>query len=347
LEFTDLVIACRHFCTEASDDKKTNFLRGVFLPISNRIFRGFRFAYLQKINRYFMMENALEETHATYDVHSYGSCHTYTSLDPTYLADNYSISCYNMGQPNEIIPLSYVRMYERFKTDKPKVALVEIWGTNAYNTYIDQNNIFYSSARVNIERHPISLAKLEVIFDYPSLRVLEENFSPAKYKNRLIEGDISMSDVHYSFESLKSTYYSIDPSVYDKMELRIKNNGYLPVDTNPLPNYSKYQPKVENTDQLRVEVDIMKYIDRIIELCQKKEITLIFYRAPYLSKADELRKANYLEAYFAEHQIPYYDLEKEIDFDPMTDFFDYYHLSRTGARKATDFLAERIKEHIL
>jgi len=300
----------------------------------------------KKINRYYMMENALEETDADYMVHGYGSCHTYTSFDPVYLLDQYHISSFNMGHPNEIIPLSYVRMYERFKTDKPQVALVEIWGTNAYNTYISHDNIFYRSARVNIERHPISLPKLEVMMDYSSLDMLDENCVPAKYKDRLIEGDISMPDVDYSFDSLKQVYYDEDPSIYEQMELRIKNSGFLPYSSVPLPDYHEKQAKVEDTEMIPVEEDLMKYVDKMIQLCQKNDVDLVFYRAPYVSSPEELKKANYLAAYFAERQIPYYDLEKEIDFDPMTDFYDYEHLSTTGAQKATAFLAEHIKAYI-
>lgn len=51
------------------------------------------------------------------------------------LEKEYGVSCYNMANPGEIIPTTYLRMAQRFKTDVPKVALVEIWGVNPYETY--------------------------------------------------------------------------------------------------------------------------------------------------------------------------------------------------------------------
>lgn len=91
----------------------------------------------------------------------------------------------------------------------------------------------------------------------------------------------------------------------------------------------------------------MKYMDRIIDLCDRYGVEVIFYRSPYRATANELRKVNYLETYFQEKQIPFFDLEKEIEYDYTTDFCDYEHLSQHGALKSTVFLTEQFLEHII
>lgn len=86
-------------------------------------------------NRYYMLEKELERRNENYEVQIYGSCHAYTAFNSMILVNGYDITCYNMANPGEIIPATYLRMMERFKIDPPKVALVETWGFNVYETY--------------------------------------------------------------------------------------------------------------------------------------------------------------------------------------------------------------------
>ena len=63
-------------------------------------------------NRYYMLEHELEQKDERYEVQVYGSCHAYTSFDSTFLTEKYKISCYNMSNPGEIIPTTYLRMLD-------------------------------------------------------------------------------------------------------------------------------------------------------------------------------------------------------------------------------------------
>jgi hypothetical protein len=73
-------------------------------------------------------------------------------------------------------------------------------------------------------------------------------------------------------------------------------------------------------------------------------VELIFYRSPYISKENELRKLNHFRQICDQHDVLFLDLEQEIDYDYNTDVFDYEHLSETGATKSTDFLIPYILE---
>lgn len=75
-------------------------------------------------------------------------------------------------------------------------------------------------------------------------------------------------------------------------------------------------------------------------------MTLIFYRSPYLSTENELRKLNHLEQICAVHGVLFIDLEAEVDYDYTVDFQDYQHLSENGANKSTLYLAEYILDAI-
>lgn len=298
-------------------------------------------------NRYYILDDALKNADQC-DVQIYGSCHAYTSFDTVVFTGNTGISSYNMANSCEIIPSTYLRMKERFKTNKPKVAVVEIWGTNAYETYIDSDLILDDYFKPNIELFPLSSDKLEIINDFDTLDILEENIALLKYKERLLNCEITEIDFNYSYDKAYEIYNADGQNIiYNDIDLRLKNRGYkptFPVDISE--EYSALQPIVDENDVLPVEEVLMKYLDKIIELCEENDVELLFYRSPYISTENELRKLNYLEDYFKERNIAFYDLEKEINFDTTIDFHDTHHLSAYGAIKATDFFIDVIEEII-
>lgn len=302
-------------------------------------------------NRYYILDKAIEEENESFDVQVFGSCHSYTSFHSPYFEEANGIASFIYANPGEIIPTTYLRMMEQFKKHTPKVALVETWGVNAYETYSEPERVFEYYMPVNVERLPFSFAKMEVINDFYSLDMLLENFAISKYKDRIMNEELSSLDFHYSFDAVisQTSKYS-----QEEMTMRLNNNGfcimplwhddsaydpYIEVD-----DYHELQPDVDKNDTLELEPDMLKYVDKIIELCEKKDVELIFYRAPYLSTENELKKANWISDYLEEKGVIFIDLEKEMVFDLQTDFLDYQHLNDVGAKKATDYLTPYILE---
>lgn len=307
----------------------------------------------KKYNRYYFMDYVLREENSKYDVQVFGACHSYTSFNAKYFEETYGATSYVLGNAGEIMPATYLRMMERFKTDAPKVALVEIWGLNPYDTYTRQGEIFESYMPINVELLPFSLEKLEVINDFYSLDMLLENFPMAKYKDRIINEELGKLDFYYSYDELAKVTSNY---TREEMAMRLENNGFceMPMwlDSSEVSysytpymdvsDYHEKQPDVGNDETLEIEADIMKYVDKTIELCEKYDVELIFYRAPYVSKENELKKANWFSQYCNQKGVLFYDLEKEVSFDLSTDFLDYHHLNKFGAQKATDYLAKEI-----
>ncbi len=286
-------------------------------------------------NRYYMLEKILEENNENYDIQVYGSCHSYTSFDAKAFEETYNISSYVMANPGEIIPSTYLRMKERFEKDAPKVALIDVWGLNAYETYSTQSDIFEYYFPPNIERLPLSCEKIQLIMQYESLEFISESLPITKYKERIMNNELTETDFEYEFSD--EFYYEI--------ALRNKNNGFAAYeDTTELLDFNEKQAKVSHNDKLAYETDIIEYTDKIVELCKEFGVSLIFYRAPYISTENELRKSNWFSDYCEEKGVLYINLEKEVPFDFSSDFMDYHHLNRFGAKKATDYLAPYILE---
>lgn len=294
-------------------------------------------------NRYYMLEKHLEEIGTEFDVQVFGSCHSYTSFNPDTLREQTGLESFVFGNPGEIMPATYLRMREQFKDYAPQVALVEIWGINPYETYDSTTSILGSYLQNNIECIPFSLEKLEVIRDFDSLDMVEMNFPISKYKERIMENTLQNFDFDYSFDAAVA---HTSEAVRDEMTSRLEHNGLKANPSTPLDQYEALQNHVDENDILEIEADIAKYITKIIELCEAYDVELIFYRSPYIAKVNELRKLNHFRQICDAHDVLFLDLEQEIDYDYSTDFYDYEHLSETGAAKSTEYLIPYILEAI-
>lgn len=302
----------------------------------------------KEMNRYYILNHAKEwiEHEEKYDVEIFGSCHAYTSFHVPYFQEQYGYEAFNFSNPGEFIPITYVQMAQKFRREKPRAVLVEVWGVQVYNTYQDYSEILGDYARLNLEGLDFSKEKTEVILDFRELDFINLNFKFFRYKNRIKQKDITSVDFSYSYEKLKEEARrknKIGNFAYIQMDRRLKSGGSDILVSKPLEDYDKQQVNVGNR-QTALEPLMLKYIHKIIELCRENDVELIFYRAPYISKEEEAEKINFLSEYLAEMQVPFYDLEKEIHFDPLQDFSDYQHLAEPGMQKATDFLGEKLHE---
>lgn len=286
-----------------------------------------KIAIVKNQNRYFMLDEEIRSLDENFDMLVFGSCHAYTSFNPLLMEEEYGISGYNAGNSGEIMPSTYLSIIERIKQFKPKTILVETWGIQAYDTYLEKETIFDHYFPTLLSTIPFSIEKKEVIDDFDSLDIFRDNIALIKYKSRFIDNEIGSEDFNYSFEKVKQLYYDINPYFYEEMDIRLTHNGFKETESAALPGYEEVQMSAMTDRELAIEEDLMKYIDKIIDLCEEEGINLIFYRAPYLSKDTEFMKSNYLNNYLINKGVPFYDLEKELILDYEQDFSDKQHLS--------------------
>ena len=299
-------------------------------------------------NRYYMLEKYLEDNpeQNDHDVQVFGSCHSYTSFNPIYLEERTGASAFVYGNAGEIIPTTYVRMVQQFKKHTPKVALVEIWGMNPYETYSAHDRVFGFYFSNNLERTDFSSEKLEVIRDFRTLDFpfetvdyLSMNFPLMTYKERLMDGSLEACDFDYSFEN---TQPYASKYTYNEMTSRFTYNGFKKNPSAKIEDYPERQNYIEDGEFLEIESDIVVYLQKIIDLCKENDVELIFYRSPYVSRVNELKKLNHLRQICDENDVLFIDLEEEIQFNYSADFLDYQHFSEIGANKSTEFLTPYI-----
>ena len=321
----------------------------VFVALVLCLFSGLTEILTPKFeNRYYILEDYLEKhpEENLHDIQVFGSCHAYTSFNPAYMEEAYGVSGFVYANAGEIIPTTYARMVEQFKKHTPKVAVVEIWGINPYETYSAQEDVFGHYLSNNLEQVGSSLAKQEVILDFQEkefqdISLLNMNFPFMNYKDRLLDGSLTKLDFDYDF--LETQEYML-PYTYKEMLSRMKNSGYAPFSSVIIEGYPQKQNTIAPGEMVEIEPDIAEYIQKIIDLCKEKNVELIFYRSPYISTVNELKKLNHLEQICEQNEVLFIDLEAEIQYDYKVDFRDYEHLSEVGANKSTEFLMPYIME---
>ncbi len=291
------------------------------------------------LNRYYILDRYLAQNDTDRDVQVFGSCHAYSSFDPSVLEENTGLTSFVYASPGEIIPTTYVRMLEQFQRHTPEVAVVEIWGINPYETYDSTEKILQEYMPLNVQMLPYSKEKAELVSDFADLDPLEMHFPLSQYKSRFLDGSLIGLDFKYRFEDM--TIFT-ENFVTDQMALRLKMAGFAPHTVSDVSNYPEMQNHVAEDDVLEIEPVIVKYIEKIIALCEEYDVQLIFYRAPYVSTENELRKLNHFRQICAQYDVTFIDLEQMLELDYTSDLNDLYHLSYKGAVKATECLQSYI-----
>lgn len=190
---------------------------------------------------------------------------------------------------------------------------------------------------------PYSKEKNEVINDFYSLDTKEENIPILKYKDRFLERIIDKLDFEYSLDRFaeKSAEY-----IANDMKVRKANNGFFAYTTAcDVTEGFNVQPNLFDASPMPYEDVIVKYLDKIIKLCNDNGVKLILYRAPYSATTNEWKKANWLASYCEQNGIEYYNTSQSINFDYTVDFADNWHLNKDGAKKVTNFLKDAILKY--
>ncbi len=103
----------------------------------------------------------------------------------------------------------------------------------------------------------------------------------------------------------------------------------------------------ENLNNIQLPRINLFYLDKILELCRKNDIKVVFYSSPSPVNYSSLR-VEYIRNLAAEKGIPYVNLlehMEEMELDLLTESYDGGdHLNLPGAQKTTSFLGKYLAE---
>lgn len=258
----------------------------------------------------------------TVDVLFLGSSHAFEDFNTGTLWDEYGISSYILGGSAQPMWNTYYYLKEALKTQKPKVIVLEGFGTTYSRDYIDDSTIIKNNYGLKW-----SLDKLDSIkVSAPKERWCEFILEYVQYHTRYSE--LSAADF------LPNQNYRL----YDDWKGFGCNMETTELSTIDVSTVTEKVSLYEKTE---------RYYRMIIELAQENDIPIVVMISPYSAISEqEQKKYNSASDIAAEYRVPFmnYNLYlSDIGIDYDTDAGDIMHLNYKGNQKYTAYIGEYLK----
>ena len=256
-----------------------------------------------------------------HDVLIFGDCEVYSNISPDIMFETTGILAYNRANAQQMMWQSYYLLQESLVYETPKVIMLSVGGlrngvkdaSEAYNR-LAIDKMKWSSYKVDMIN--ASKTKDETIFSYM--------FPILRYHSRI--DSLTNEDLKYLFEDTTANY-----------------SGYI-INTKTVP-YTNWPVKRELSDYRFDEKSVI-YFDNFVQLCKKKGITLILFKAPSLYPYWYDEWDNWVDSYAKDNGIVYLNYnynEKALGLDYQTDTYDGgMHLNYNGAYKLSTFIANQL-----
>lgn len=279
------------------------------------------------------------------DVLFLGSSHSYRSINTAILDEEWEgVNTFNAGTSSQNLVGSYYLLREAAKENRISTVYLEVFyelqkynpdyqsPTAAYiisdymKPSVNRMTYLWDSGGKDYLAHGLILARRnwQDLFTPSKIVKLVERKSRPEYRNYAY---VKLEDDKYEGKGFVRNYKEVGPWGFSANEL------FAPIS----------EDAIEEANQ--------KYLNKIIDFCQKEEIELVFYSAP-MSDFRLRGIGNYdsyiaqMNAFLKDRNVPYYDFNlyqsRFLDLDNSC-FMDDHHLNGKGAdlfsRAFADFFA--------
>jgi len=271
-----------------------------------------------------------------YDVYFIGSSHTLYTFDPQYIDSLSGLNTYNLGTGWQFFDTSLLIVEELIKKKQPQAIFIDVFT----NTFIDSPNTNEEavSNQLKITDHlPFSINKIKYINNLSNNNLIKtfEYLNPFIRRRNIIinkpfdnyKEDLSDQKGFAKITGINQN----DKQIYNYKDFDFVNN----------------KKNLYDEKGLKLTVSRFEEISRILKICDKKQIELLFISTPDLRVFDENHHIKYHEFFKKLSQklnIKYIDLNEnfqEIGLE-FSDFYDTNHVNETGAKKTSEYLSKNI-----
>lgn len=257
-----------------------------------------------------------------HDVIFVGDCEVYENFSPITLWENYGVTSYIRGSPQQLIWHSYYTLKDTLERETPKVVVFNVLSMQ----YGEPQSEAYN--RMALDDLPLSINKIEAVqaSKMEDETLLSYIFPLFRYHSRWSE--LTASDFRYLFH-----------------QDTLSHNGFLmradvrPVETLPEPK------KLANYQFADI---CYEYLDKIRLLCEEKGVELILIKAPSLYPHWYEEWDQQMEGYAAQYGLTYINFLDYIDaigLDFSEDTYDQgLHLNLSGAEKLSNYFGPILQE---
>lgn len=274
-----------------------------------------------------------------------GTSHCFRAYEPMLYEELTGERAFNLGSSSQNIDTSYFLLKEALKYQDIQKVYLDIYHIflffNPDNRELVEANIISDYMRPSVN-------KLNFILQRSSSEHYTNSFFPFRRDWQLL-GDFEYLKGNIAKKQLDS-YKEYAPVVYDDEQYVEK--GFVASYAVLNPEDYDWIPKSEKVDLSDDTSFAMGYLEKIVELCEKENIQLIFLTAPsykeYLETKDSYEKIhNFVKELAEQYDAVYWDfnmLSEEMLELTSEDFMDEDHLNESGAKKVTACLSRLILE---
>ncbi|MDO5110805.1 MAG: hypothetical protein Q4E65_00705 [Clostridia bacterium] len=257
------------------------------------------------------------------DIMFFGSSHSFCSILPMQLWNDYGYSSFVYSTSSQSLPNSYNMINLEMKRQSPQIIVLEMHsaGTEA----VGGNQELHRS----LDAYPLSFIKINAI-------------------NDLVENEHNRTEYYAPFYLYHSRWDTLttDDFIFSTSKVNAFSRGaYI-----SRPRHTAFEaPQIVDESQLCDINDMNKeYLNKIIRLCKENECQLILYTAPYCAGITTQTIANSISKIAAENNVAYYNffhLIDDIGLDFGRDMWDQGHLNIYGMEKMTAYIGRQINQH--
>lgn len=277
-----------------------------------------------------------------------GSSHSYCTFDPLIFKEKLGISAYQMGMPLQHMDSTYYTLKEVLNYQKPKNVILEVyWDMLDDDFELKQATMLFQVLKnKDLEKEYIKEvfpAGEKVKYNNDIFRFQADYFAfkNNEYKTK-IENKFSVKLKAEEKQTGTEEYRSLGYTYCDYHMLKAeydKTNQFKGFDGKSWTESSKQ----------------MKYLNKIIELCKKKDINLILVTAPianvsfdYIENYDIIH--NRINEIAGKNNLLYYDynlINQEEKLLTNNNFRDDAHLNHSGVEIVDNNFIEKIKDKLV
>lgn len=255
----------------------------------------------------------------TNEVVFFGSSHMYCSVDPVLLEELTGMQSYVFSTQQQPLWVTYYYMEEALCTQNPQIMVVEMHMIAQTLDYYDDGTNHAAIDSMQGIANKLGAIDAAVTADLRN----EYWFTLIKYHSRWEE----LTAVDFDLSFLQAT---------DPLRGHVALDDCLGYDEQTL------DAPWEVTEILEPTEKSLLYLQKMVDLCAKHEIELIFIKAPTNATAEETMYYNYMEDFAVQNEVTFYNFNNIDCGLEYEDFYDRRHLNTSGVNKFMPVLIQTL-----
>lgn len=296
-----------------------------FLIVTSKVFLP-KWITLEDNYQKSIVDGLYEEKTDSLDIIFLGNSDLYNAISPMELWNDYGIASYNYSHPGTRVPINYYSVMHVLETQSPKYIFLGV------DDFFDTRNGGRENLTKIMSSMRLSKAKIMASIDrniQPSIASqISYTFPIIRFHSRY--GELTKEDFEYAFNKFV-----------------IPTKGFIMTDGVKPCKKNDYMNKKGNIE--KISSKNLKYLDKIIDLCNEKNIEIILIETPSTDSWSH-EKHNKVSKFAKSKNLKFIDMNynlSEIGIDWKMDTRDKGdHMNISGAIKVTKFLGNYIDANL-